>query len=569
MNNKTRFVVAVLQTAGILVFCTPVYAQTALQAIPKTGINSPYRDTSQTPIRTVSALLADLRSPILLRQMTFADIHWQQVEPQNNQWNFLRPDSTLRNTNGFYPLPTLYGISAGANDTVGLQVPWRACTNPTTCGWNIARDSADAKDYVQTVVRRYKDVTKLWEISNEMEGKMRPPGGVTRDTFALFMQLNYRWIKEIDPEARVLLPGLLGTYGLPLATTTYPWLRDMLQRGVGGSFDIMNYHDYNAWWTLPAHFDSVRAVLKAYNQDSKVVWCSESSVASVQGSDITPTYVSVDEQAADVWRRQSILFAKGADRYLWHGFWSNAAPMGVGTGFAEFGLLDSRGIKKKSFHSYKLFLEKLKDFQSAEFIATGIVKDDNKATDGGNGTWVVRYNLPSGVQRWVAWAHPSGGAYTLATGTANAKRTLTVTDAVPSTITGDGATAQFTQQQVTAGADGAVALTLTRFPKVIEVNAMSSVQTATLPDGASLLISPNPATGQTTAYFTLSRRERVRLVLYDVLGREVALLLDAELEVGEHEWSLVVRHWSLVDGAYFLRLQTPTFSHTKPVQVLR
>ncbi len=86
---------------------------------------------------------------------------------------------------------------------------------------------------------------------------------------------------------------------------------------------------------------------------------------------------------------------------------------------------------------------------------------------------------------------------------------------------------------------------------------------------AGLHVQPNPATNESVVRFTLEQRESVRLALYDVLGREVALVLDAELEAGEHNWSLVVRHWSLVDGAYFLRLQTRTFSQTQLVQVIR
>ncbi len=108
-----------------------------------------------------------------------------------------------------------------------------------------------------------------------------------------------------------------------------------------------------------------------------------------------------------------------------------------------------------------------------------------------------------------------------------------------------------------------------------EVSAMqTSVQqgnTAQASDdqAASFVVAPNPTSGQINVDFALSKREHVRLALYDMLGREVALLLDAELEAGEHTWSLVVRHSPLVDGAYFLRLQTPTFSQTQSVQVMR
>ncbi len=101
-------------------------------------------------------------------------------------------------------------------------------------------------------------------------------------------------------------------------------------------------------------------------------------------------------------------------------------------------------------------------------------------------------------------------------------------------------------------------------------NVVSTISAEALREAkSSLTIVPNPAGDQTTVRFSLTKRERTTLKLYNVLGQEVTLLLDAELEAGEHEWSLVVSHWSLVDGAYFLRVQTPSFSHTQSVQVLR
>lgn len=82
-------------------------------------------------------------------------------------------------------------------------------------------------------------------------------------------------------------------------------------------------------------------------------------------------------------------------------------------------------------------------------------------------------------------------------------------------------------------------------------------------------ISPNPATDQATVRFTLTQREHVTLKLYNALGVEVASLLDAEVRAGEHSLPVSLSAIALPQGAYFLRLQTPTFSHTQPVQVLR
>lgn len=80
-------------------------------------------------------------------------------------------------------------------------------------------------------------------------------------------------------------------------------------------------------------------------------------------------------------------------------------------------------------------------------------------------------------------------------------------------------------------------------------------------------IFPNPATEQATVRFVLTKRERVSMKLFNALGQEVAQLLDAEVGAGEHSVQFDTRH--AASGIFFVRLQTQTFSHTKPVQVLR
>ncbi|HFB67940.1 MAG TPA: hypothetical protein ENJ66_03170, partial [Calditrichae bacterium] len=265
------------------------------------GINFPFRGPETATIAQYLQWLNEIPANGM-RQMTYADVLWGSVEPQDNQWDFVKSDSALFNPFGIYPIPTLYFMGTGVNST-GLQCPWRACSDPG-CGWFEAQDSADSRDYVQTVIQRYQSVTHHWEIANEMDGHTRRPTGMPEADFARFLLLNRQWIQAVDPQAKILLPGLLGTYGLPYATPMR-WLRNLLAAGGGEGFDIMNYHDYNAWWTLPAHFDSIKAILTEYWYGDKPIWVTECGVSSDPTNSITPTYVSETQQAADVWRRSS------------------------------------------------------------------------------------------------------------------------------------------------------------------------------------------------------------------------------------------------------------------------
>ena len=77
----------------------------------------------------------------------------------------------------------------------------------------------------------------------------------------------------------------------------------------------------------------------------------------------------------------------------------------------------------------------------------------------------------------------------------------------------------------------------------------------------------NPFNPSTIIRFSLPRREHVTLKVFDVLGREVATLVDGELNPGEH--SVVYDASGLPSGVYFYRLITPTFSQTKSMEVIK
>jgi hypothetical protein len=64
---------------------------------------------------------------------------------------------------------------------------------------------------------------------------------------------------------------------------------------------------------------------------------------------------------------------------------------------------------------------------------------------------------------------------------------------------------------------------------------------------------PNPARGQVTLGFALAEAGPVRLALYDVLGREVAVPLSAPLGAGPHE--VTVPTSGLGAGVYVVRLE--------------
>jgi len=78
---------------------------------------------------------------------------------------------------------------------------------------------------------------------------------------------------------------------------------------------------------------------------------------------------------------------------------------------------------------------------------------------------------------------------------------------------------------------------------------------------------PNPFNPTTTIRFSLPKREHVTLKVFDVLGREVATLVDGVKDAGEH--SVVWNDAYVSSGVYFYRLTTPQFSQTKTMVLIK
>jgi len=79
--------------------------------------------------------------------------------------------------------------------------------------------------------------------------------------------------------------------------------------------------------------------------------------------------------------------------------------------------------------------------------------------------------------------------------------------------------------------------------------------------------SPNPFNPTTKIRYDLPKRVRVRLKIFDVLGREVAVLVDEEKQPGRYEvdW----QPGSTSSGMYFYRLQAGDHVETKRLVLLK
>jgi len=97
---------------------------------------------------------------------------------------------------------------------------------------------------------------------------------------------------------------------------------------------------------------------------------------------------------------------------------------------------------------------------------------------------------------------------------------------------------------------------------------VGGVQTVEIPNYYSLSQNyPNPFNPSTNINFTLPKGENVKLVVFDILGREVAVLVNEFKTSGVYNVNFDASHLS--SGVYFYSIQTDNFRETKRMLLVK
>ncbi len=78
---------------------------------------------------------------------------------------------------------------------------------------------------------------------------------------------------------------------------------------------------------------------------------------------------------------------------------------------------------------------------------------------------------------------------------------------------------------------------------------------------------PNPFNGTTVIPFAVPHRTRLKLMVYSLLGAVVETLVDEEKEAGFYEF--LFSSLELASGLYYVALEMPGFSQTRPIVLLK
>lgn len=103
----------------------------------------------------------------------------------------------------------------------------------------------------------------------------------------------------------------------------------------------------------------------------------------------------------------------------------------------------------------------------------------------------------------------------------------------------------------------------------VEISGLTGLENSEMvPDKFSLSQNyPNPFNPSTKISFTLPQRSRVTLKIYDILGKEIATLVDGEVSAGSHE--AVFDALGFSSGIYFYRFSAENLIETKRMILLK
>ena len=90
--------------------------------------------------------------------------------------------------------------------------------------------------FVRELAARCKGKVHVWEFFNEMNLHHYRQGTPSVDEYLAWLKPTYAAIKEIDPNAQLTTGGF--------GYRPIPYLREMMEKGAGAYFDILNVHYY-------------------------------------------------------------------------------------------------------------------------------------------------------------------------------------------------------------------------------------------------------------------------------------------------------------------------------------
>ena len=152
-------------------------------------------------------------------------------------------------------------------------------------------------------------------------------------------------------------------------------------------------------------------------------------------------------------------------------------------------------------------------------------------------------------------------------------------DKIPSSVLGNGAAAASGANNKIVGTLGQAAIGVTGsndashragfwYSTIDLVTSVEQIEDELLPTEFRLEQNyPNPFNPSTTIRFALPKTSNVTIKIYDVLGRQVATLVDEKYQPGVYK--IIFEAGELASGLYIYRIQTQSFTQSRKLMLLK
>ncbi len=316
---------------------------------------------------------------------------WANLEPQKGEWYFQQLDG-------------LVALAAQHHVEVLLclgQTPAWASSNPAAPPTDRQGQTApprnleDWRNYVRTVVRRYRGRIHAYEIWNEPNLDLFYSGDVP--TMVELTREAAKIVHSADPTALVVSPSFTEMEGVQ-------WLREFFRQGGAQYVDVVGYHFYvspDKPEQIPVLAQRVQAAMAAYHIHLPL-WNTE--IGWSEPKDFANDY----EASAYVARSLLLSWAAGIARFYWYA-WDNH-------GWVTLELTDAKDLCANA----NAFA-----YQTMENWMMG--KRVERCAAGGDGTWVC--HLTGGASaEYIFWNPSHAARFIIPSLVANRKGFWTITD---------------------------------------------------------------------------------------------------------------------------------------------
>jgi hypothetical protein len=206
---------------------------------------------------------------------------WDAIESVEGTYDWLFWDEYVRMAVDDYGITLLPYI---------CYVPMWSSTGAATDTlyyWNYPpKDMKPWGEFVKTLVNRYKDRIRTWEVWNEPDIWIYWQG--SREQFVEFMKVASDAVRAADPTAKVVFPGI---------AYDPEFIKDLFDNwGMSKYFDIVNMHNYYETWhhspieEIVNYVNNVYDVVKTYGDDQPL-WMAEVGYSTFRkGARVSDSY---------------------------------------------------------------------------------------------------------------------------------------------------------------------------------------------------------------------------------------------------------------------------------------